>query len=166
MVIQLYFFYFAVSNLLPMTPDEFGMMAPMLGGFAWAVIALSLNAGAYNVETFRSGVDSVPKALIETGRALGMKEHQIFITITFPLAFRICLPSLTNNLILLIRGTTLAFVIAVPEILYVSSQIWTQQSNVPEMMLFLLVMYISLASSVAYLMKKLEDKLCIKSISR
>ena len=159
LIIQLFFFYFAVSPLLPMTLDEFGTMVPLIGGFTWAVIALSLNAGVYNIETFRSGIDSVSKELIDTGKSLGMKPWLIFYKITFPLAFRVSLPALTNNMMLLIRGTTLAYVIAVPEILYVSNQIWTQQSNVPEMMVFLLTFYILLTSGFAYLMRKLEKKL-------
>jgi len=58
-----------------------------------------------------------------------------------PLAFRVCLPALNNNLVNLVKTTTLAFAIAVPEMLYVSSQIWSDNVNVREMMTFLLVAY-------------------------
>ena len=58
-----------------------------------------------------------------------------------PLAFRISLPALNNNLVNLVKTTTLAFAIAVPEMLYVSSQIWSDELNVPVMMNVLLICY-------------------------
>ena len=61
--------------------------------------------------------------------------------IVLPLAFRISLPALNNNLVNLVKTTTLAYAIAVPEMLYVSSQIWSDELNVPEMMNVLLVCY-------------------------
>ena len=48
-----------------------------------------------------------------------------------PLAFRIALPALNNNLVNLVKTTTLAYAIAVPEMLYVSGQIWSEDLNVP-----------------------------------
>ena len=50
------------------------------------------------------------------------------------MAFRISLPALNNNLVNLIKTTTIAYAIAVPEMLYVSNQIWSDELNVPEMM--------------------------------
>ena len=61
-----------------------------------------------------------------------------------PLAFRISLPALNNNLVNLVKTTTLAYAIAVPEMLYVSSQIWSDALNVPEMMNVLLLCYFAL----------------------
>ena len=67
-----------------------------------------------------------------------------------PLALRICLPALTNNLVNLVKTTTLAYAIAVPELLYVSNQIWSDNENVPEMMLLLFVIYIALVGVLVF----------------
>ena len=69
-LVQLYFFYFGLSSLLPVV-TRFGTTAPLLGGFAWVCISLSFFAGAFNVEVFRSGIEAVPRATIEAAESLG-----------------------------------------------------------------------------------------------
>ena len=79
-----------------------------------------------------------------------------YLLIVLPLAFRICLPALNNNLVNLVKTTTLAYAIAVPEMLYVSSQIWSDELNVPVMMNVLLVCYFGLVGALVYVMHRWE----------
>jgi polar amino acid transport system permease protein len=123
---------------------------------AWASVSLSFFAGAFNVEIFRSGVEAVPRATIEAAESLGFSRLRTYVLIVLPLAFRICLPALNNNLVNLVKTTTLAYAIAVPEMLYVSSQIWSDALNVPVMMNVLLVAYISLVGSLVWVMHRWE----------
>lgn len=99
--------------------------------------------------------------MIEAASAMGMNRRQIFVKVAFPLAARISLPALTNNLINLIKTTTNAYAIAVPEILYVSSQIWTQNLNTAEMMIVLLVFYLGLIGLFVLLMSLLEKSIAV-----
>jgi len=117
-LVQLYFFYFAIGTLLPTVENDWGGESPLLGSFAWAAVSLSFFAGAFNVEIFRSGIEAVPKSTVEAAEALGFTKLQIYKDITLPLAFRVALPALNNNLVNLVKTTTLAFAIAVPEMLY------------------------------------------------
>ena len=80
----------------------------------WAIISLSLFAGAFNVEIFRSGIEAVPQTTVEAAEALGYTRLKAYLHIVLPLAFRICLPALNNNLVNLLKTTTLAYAIAVP----------------------------------------------------
>jgi polar amino acid transport system permease protein len=73
-----------------------------------------------------------------------------------PLAFRICLPALNNNLVNLVKTTTLAYAIGVPELLYMSNQIWSDSVNVPEMMMILLFTYIGLVAILVFGMHRWE----------
>lgn len=155
-LVQLYFFFFAVGSLLPRVPDEFGFMQPMIDNFAWAVISLSFFAGAFNVEIFRSGIEAVPESTVEAAESLGFNRLQIYAWIVLPLAFRVCLPALNNNLVNLVKTTTLAYAIAVPEMLYVSNQIWSDAVNVPEMMTFLLFAYVILVGALVWVMHRWE----------
>ncbi|MFQ5551009.1 MAG: amino acid ABC transporter permease [Gemmatimonadales bacterium] len=155
-LVQLYFFYFALSELLPKVENEFGFQEPLLGSFAWAAISLSFFAGAFNVEIFRSGIEAVPKSTVEAAESLGYSRLKAYIYIVLPLAFRVCLPALNNNLVNLIKTTTLAFAIAVPEMLYVTNQIWSDNVNVPEMMMFLLIAYVSLVAVLVWSMHRWE----------
>src|SRR3546814_17089081 len=59
-LVQLYFFYFALGSLMPTTANRFGLQAPVLDNFAWALLSLSFFAGHFNVEIFRSRLAAVP----------------------------------------------------------------------------------------------------------
>jgi len=160
-LIQLYFFYFALGNLLPKIPTADGVLAPPLSNFTWAVISFSFFAAAFNVEIFRAGIEAVPFSTIEAAESLGYSRLKSYINIILPLAFRISLPALNNNLVNLVKTTTLAYGIAVPELMYVSAQIWSDQANVREMMNLLLILYIGLVAVLIYGMDRLEVKLRI-----
>ncbi|MGQ0674897.1 MAG: ABC transporter permease subunit [Rhodospirillales bacterium] len=131
----------------------------LVSNFAWAVICLSFYAGAFNVEIFRAGVEAVPKETVEAAEALGYSRLRAYVFIVLPLAFRISLPALNNNLVNLVKTTTIAYAIAVPEMLYVANQIWSDEVNVPEMMNVLLAIYVSLVGVVVYAMGKWERAL-------
>jgi len=155
-LVQLYFFYFAIGSLMPKVATDYGSEAPLLGSFAWAVISLSFFAGAFNVEIFRSGIEAVPESTVEAAEALGFSRLQIYRDITLPLAFRVILPALNNNLVNLVKTTTLAYAIAVPEMLYEANQIWSDNVNVTEMMLFMLFAYFALVGVLVWAMNRWE----------
>ncbi|SNC72279.1 amino acid ABC transporter membrane protein, PAAT family [Kytococcus aerolatus] len=81
-----------------------GMLGAGLGG-------LMLVASAYMAETLRAGIQAVPKGQIEAARSLGMSPARTMLTVTFPQAIRIVIPPLTNELVLLIKDTSLLFVL-------------------------------------------------------
>ena len=62
-LVQLYFFYFALGAYLRV-PNEAGLRVPLISNFTWAVIGLSLYAGAFNVEIFRAGIEAVPRETV------------------------------------------------------------------------------------------------------
>jgi len=157
-LVQLYFFYFALGSYLH-TTNAMGLQVPIVSGFAWAVIGLSLYAGAFNVEIFRAGIEAVPKETVEAAEALGYSRLRAYVYVILPLAFRISLPALNNNLVNLIKTTTIAYAIAVPEMLYVANQIWSDELNVPEMMNVLLVIYLALVGVLVFVMGRWERAL-------
>jgi polar amino acid transport system permease protein len=159
-LVQLYFFYFALGAYLRHT-NAVGLEVPFVSNFAWAVICLSLYAGAFNVEIFRAGIEAVPRETIEAAQALGYSRLKAYLHVVLPLAFRISLPALNNNLVNLVKTTTIAYAIAVPEMLYVANQIWSDELNVPEMMNMLLIIYVSLVGILVYAMGRWERALRI-----
>jgi polar amino acid transport system permease protein len=159
-LVQLYFFYFAIGTVLRYTGEN-GLPVPLVSNFGWAVISLSLFAGALNVEIFRAGIEAVPRSTIEAATALGYTRLQTYRYIVLPLALRISLPALGTNLVNLVKTTTLAYAIAVPELLYVSAQIWSDELNVREMMNVLLVSYILLVGVLVWVLHRWEKALRI-----
>lgn len=157
-LIQLYFFFFALGSVLPALIGAEGTR-PLVSNFGWAVIALSLFAGALNVEIFRSGLEAVPETTVEAAESLGYTRLQAYVYVILPLALRISLPALGTNLVNLVKTTTLAYAIAVPELLYVSAQIWSEQLNVREMMNVVLVSYVGLIAILVWVLHRWERAL-------
>jgi polar amino acid transport system permease protein len=160
-LIQLYFFYFALGSYLSLRATN-GQPVPLVSNVTWAIICLSFYAGAFNVEIFRAGIEAVPRTTVEAAEALGYSRLKSYVHILLPLAFRVSLPALNNNLVNLIKTTTIAYAIAVPEMLYVSNQIWSDETNVPEMMNVLLLIYIGLVGILVWVMGKWERALRIR----
>jgi polar amino acid transport system permease protein len=160
-LVQIYFFYFGLGYLLPRVPDGSGALIPMISNVQWAIISLSLFAGAFNIEIFRSGIEAIPKATVEAATSFGLSRWQVYRLVVLPMAIRVCLPALGNNLVNLVKTTNLAYAIAVPELLYVSKQIWSDATNVREMMLFVLFAYLVLVFALVGALHAIERRLAI-----
>jgi polar amino acid transport system permease protein len=160
-LVQIYFFYFGLGFVLPRVDGQ-----PLISNFEWAIISLSLFAGAFNIEIFRSGIDAVPSSMIEAAEGLGYSRFQVYRHVLLPLAFRVCLPSLGNNLVNLVKTTNLAYAIAVPELLYVSKQIWSDAVNVREMMVFLLIAYLVLVFILVGALRWIERAIRVPGIGQ
>lgn len=162
-LIQIYFFYFVVDAVIA---DLLGTSGGVLSNYGWAVISFSFFAGAFNTEIFRAGLESVPRSTIEAAEALGYTRLQIYRYITLPLAFRVCLPSLNSNLVNLVKSTTIAYAIAVPETLYISNQIWSDELNVPEMMNVLWIVYLVLVGGLVWTMHRWERAIKVPGLGQ
>jgi polar amino acid transport system permease protein len=78
-----------------------------------ATVALGLVGGAYMAETIRAGIQAVPKGQLEAARSLGMSHSRAMVSIVIPQAFRIILPPLTNELIILTKDSSLVYLLGV-----------------------------------------------------
>jgi polar amino acid transport system permease protein len=114
LLLQVLFAFFALPELIP---------ALKLDEFAAACLALAFNVGAYNAEAIRAGLLAVPRGQLEAARSLGMSRWFTFIDVSFPQAFKIALPPLVNNLVALLKDSSLAYVIGVVEVSLVSTRI-------------------------------------------
>jgi len=160
-LVQLYFFYFALGPSLSALVHGAAHPQPLLGNVTWAIVSLTLYAGAFNIEIFRAGIEAVPAATREAAEALGLNPRQTFRHIILPLACRTSMAGLNNNLVNLIKTTTNAFAIAVPEVLYAASQIWSEHFNTLEMMLVLLAFYMLLVGLFSAAMQRAERRLAV-----
>ena len=114
LLVQVLFVYFALPVLVP---------ALQLSDFTSACVALSLNVGAYNAEAIRAGLQAVPRGQVEAARSLGLSPWFTFIDVTFPQAFKISLPPLVNNIVALLKDSSLAYAIGVVELTNVGNRI-------------------------------------------
>jgi His/Glu/Gln/Arg/opine family amino acid ABC transporter permease subunit len=86
--------------------------------FVSAVIALGFVYSGYCAETFRAGIQSIPRGHLEAGRACGMSERQILWRIVMPQVVRKMLPEGLNQMVSLFKATTIVSLIAVPDLMY------------------------------------------------
>jgi polar amino acid transport system permease protein len=160
--VQLLFFYFALGQFTPTYSPDGWLELPIISNVGWAIISLSFFAGAFNVEIFRAGIEAVPESTKEAANALGFNRSQIYMYIVMPLAVRVSLPALNNNLVNLVKTTTQAFGIAVPELLYQSVTIWNDYpSALYPTMLLVFVVYILLVGVLVAGMNSWENKMRI-----
>ena len=87
-----------------------------------AVVALTINGGAYFEEIFRAGIESIDKGQTEAARALGLSFTQTTFSVILPQAIQVVLPPATSNALELIKTTVLASVIALPELMKQAQQ--------------------------------------------
>ncbi len=93
-------------------PIALGVRFPTVLGLPTSgIIALALVAGAYMAETIRAGIEAVPRGQMEAARSLGMSHSRSMASIVVPQAFRIIIPPLTNELVLLLKDTALLAVL-------------------------------------------------------
>ena len=140
---------------------------PSVGGFEYSaetsfIITLSLYSGAYLVEVFRSGLAAVPTGLIEAGKAIGLTPWQRLLYIRVPTMFRICLPSLSNTYISLFKDTSIASVIAVPELTYGAQWINFNTFRIIEVYAVITPMYLVTGYVILVALRRLESRFVTK----
>ena len=160
--VQLLFFYFALGQFTPTYSPDGWLEMPIISNVGWAIISLSFFAGAFNVEIFRAGIEAVPESTREASESLGFSRGQTYRYVVLPLALRVSLPALNNNLVNLVKTTTQAFGIAVPELLYQSVTIWNDYpSALYPTMLLVFVVYIVLVGLLVMSMNRWESSMRI-----
>ncbi|WP_342361851.1 amino acid ABC transporter permease [Terrarubrum flagellatum] len=137
---------------------------PSAGGFAYGatesfVATLSLYAGAYLVEVFRAGLDAVPKGARDAAKAIGLTPWGQLAHVRFPIMLRIVLPSLSNAFISLFKDTSLASVIAVPELTYGANWIKTNTFRAVEVWMIVGPLYLVTGYVILVALRGLEQLL-------
>lgn len=132
-----------------------------LGKIESFVFTLSIYAGAYLTEVFRSGLVALPAGLREAGLAIGLTEFQSKIYLTIPVMWRNVLPSLSNNFISLFKDTSLAAAIAVPELTFYARKINVETFRVIETWMVASLMYVITCYLLAAGLRRIEQRLAI-----
>ena len=123
--------------------------------FVAVIIAFSINYAAYFAEIYRSGIESMPVGQYEAAKVLGYGKGQTFFKIILPQVIKRILPSVTNEIITLVKDTSLAFAIAQPEMFTLAKQIAAAQTNIMPIMTAGVFYYI-FNLVVAIVMEKVE----------
>ena len=152
LLLQLYFFYFLLPDLLP---------ALRLSKFTCIAIALIFNSGAYMSEIFRSGIQSIDRGQTEAARSLGLSASQTMTRIVLPQAFKNVLPAMCNEFVAITKETSLASTFYVGDLMPQYQTISGKTYLVIEPLIIIGVIYFvvtfTMSKFVAVLEKKLKE---------
>lgn len=141
-LVQIFIIYYGFPQL------EFireGILWPIFRDpFGCAIVALTLNTGAYVSEILRGGVLGVDRGVLEAGEALGLSKTQRFIYLTTPIASRLALPAYGNDIISLLKSTALASTITLADMTGIARTIVAQTYAPYEIFISLAIVYMIL----------------------
>ena len=148
LLIQIFLVFFALP-IIGLRFDEF-----------WAgVVALSLNAAAFIAEVVRGGVGSIERGQTEAARSIGMRNRQILVHILLPQAYRQMIPPLTNEMISLVKNSSLLSVISVYELTRAGQAIISVHFVPFEIYTLLALYYYVLIKALSWLSVRIERSL-------
>jgi polar amino acid transport system permease protein len=148
LLVLVFFIYFGLP--------EFGFTA--FNNIESFTATLALYAGAYLTEVFRGGLQAIPAAYIEAGKAIGLGRFQRLRYVVMPVLFRIVLPSLSSALISLFKDTALAAAIGVPELTYGARWINVNTFQVLETWITATVLYLGACYAIAIGLRRVERR--------
>lgn len=166
MLVQLLFWY-NLAALLPNLGIGLPGLPPILSvntndvisPLTAALIGLTLHETAYLAEVFRSGFLAVPKGQREAASALGLSPQRAFLRIELPQAFRIILPNLGNQLISLLKATSLVSVIALSDLLYSVQLIYAENYRTIPLLIVACIWYMVITGLLTGLQDIVERRL-------
>ena len=124
LLVQIFLIYYGVGQFEIIRQSIFWVV--LKSPFWCAIIALTLNTTAYGSEIIRGGLESVQFGEVEAGRAFGMSGYLLFRRIIFPIAIRQALPAYGNEVILMVKATSLASTITIMEMTGIANTIMAE----------------------------------------
>lgn len=158
-LVQLMFSFLVLNTLISNMVG--GTQNNPLSPFFWVIAVVGLHIAALHAEAIRAGIEAVPASTIEAARAIGFSQFEILRYVEIPLAFRASLPAIINNLINLVKLTTVGNAIAVSEITYASIMVWTQRDNVVSLMIVILLFFSLINFTIARIGSWVERRLAV-----
>jgi polar amino acid transport system substrate-binding protein len=152
LLLQLLFIFYGIPYL-PFIGEFLAIKSRFLAG----ILTFVLNYSAYFAEIFRSGFLSIDKGQYEAAKLLGIGKFKLFFKILLPQAMKICMPSICNEAVTLIKDTSLIFAIGVQELLSNTKNIVNSTANImPYIVAF--GIYLTICLIIVFIFKKLETK--------
>ena len=157
MLLQILFFFLGVPVLIRMMTG----VRVRMDVYMVALVALSLNSGAYQTELIRSGIQGVDKGQWEACETLGITYWPMMFKVILPQAFKRIIPPMVSEFITLIKDTSLASCIATSELMYNAQVLGANYYNYLYPLLIAAVMYLCMTVFISWLARKLERRLAV-----
>ncbi|ADV67555.1 amino acid ABC transporter permease [Deinococcus maricopensis] len=167
LLVQILFVYNALPLLFPPFKAlmDWAGTWPIEGGpeIIAGITALALNVGAYNAEVIRAGIQAVPRGQGEAARSLGLSGGQAMLTIILPQALRIVVPPLVNNVVALLKDTSLVSSIALLELTLAGNRVSSETFKPVPSLATIGGVYLALTTVLTFFTDQLERRTKIVS---
>lgn len=134
-----------------------------LNEFKSAALALSLNVGAYNAEVIRAGIQAIPRGQTEAARSLGLSAGQTMQRVILPQAMRVVVPPLVNNLVALLKDSSLASAISLVELTLAGQRVSSETFLPIPVLTTVAAVYLALTTVLTFFTDQLEKRIKIAS---
>ena len=162
LLLQLYFVYYGLGQF-SFVRESF--LWPILREPYWCgIITLTISTGAYSSEIIRGGIMSVSKGYLEASNALGMSKFMTFMKVTLPITFRQALPAYGNELILMVKASSLISIITLMEITGIARTIISKTYAPVEIFLVAGSIYLFINFLIVISVNFAENRLGVKNI--
>ena len=162
LLLQLYFVYYGLGQFSFIRE---GFLWPILREPYWCgIITLTISTGAYSSEIIRGGIMSVSKGYLEASNALGMSKYMTFMKVTLPITFRQALPAYGNELILMVKASSLISIITLMEITGIARTIISKTYAPVEIFLVAGSIYLFINFLIVMSVNFAENRLGVKNI--
>tara|TARA_B100000700_G_scaffold46364_1_gene48719 strand:- start:17847 stop:18527 length:681 start_codon:yes stop_codon:yes gene_type:complete len=162
LLLQLYFVYYGLGQF-SFIRESF--LWPILREPYWCgIITLTISTGAYSSEIIRGGIMSVSKGYLEASNALGMSKFMTFMKVTLPITFRQALPAYGNELILMVKASSLISIITLMEITGIARTIISKTYAPVEIFLVAGSIYLFINFLIVMSVNFAENRLGVKNI--
>jgi len=158
LLVQIFLIYYGSGQFRPFLQD-IGLWVFFREPYFCAILALMLNTGAYTSEIIRGGIQSVPFGEVEAGRAIGMSRFQLFRRVVFPQAIRQALPAYGNEVILMVKSSSLASTITILEVTGIAKKIIAATFQPVEVFIIAGGIYLTINFNVTLLIRRAERRL-------
>ncbi len=154
LMLQLFLVYYALPTLgIALSPLQA------------AILALGLNSAAYQAEYFRTAMGSIPRGQWGAALGIGLSMSAAVRHVVIPQVLRIAVPMLTNEAIYLLKYSSIASLITVPELLYMSRIITSRTFMYVQVYAFLGLTYVMIGSVIAKLMRRVETIIAVPGLT-
>jgi len=147
LLIQLFFLYYGLPKL-----------GVSMSGFACAVAGLSFLGGSYMSESFRLGFEAVRKSQIEAGLSIALSKNQLLRYVILPQAFSVALPSISANVIFLLKETSIVSIVALADLVYVAKDLIGLYYKTDEALFMLVISYLVIILPVSLALSYVEKR--------
>ena len=152
-LVQLFLIYFGLP--------QFGIT---FSAFTSAYLAIGLNSGAYQSEYFRGAIQAISSGQMMAARSIGMTRMQAIRHVIIPQAFRFAIPSWSNEAVSMVKISSIVYLIAVPEMLYVAKVLMSKYYNPMQTYMLVGMVYLLVIGAMTLLLNEIERRSTIPGL--